>query len=86
MERWFEADRFCEGLKPAGSARQGRKTAMCRLLSADAFFERIRVLEPRELDGEAVFEMADDPARHPADGDERADFRPLTDKDLEDAS
>jgi len=60
--------------------RQQRGTPMWqRPVSAAAhvLFEEIRMLEPRELDGEAVLEIANDAALHLAERHQRAHGRPL---------
>src|SRR5687768_3910864 len=52
------------------------KTAFTLELGSDAFFDRVRMLEPGELNGEAVVEMTNNPPRNLAEGNDRADFRP----------
>src|SRR5581483_1925843 len=50
-----------------------RQTALRRLLAGHVVFDEVRVLQPGELDGKAVFDMADYPAGGLADGNHRAD-------------
>ena len=45
--------------------------------AADGVFKKVGMLQPGELDGEAVFEMAHDATLHFAERDQRADRRPL---------
>jgi hypothetical protein len=52
------------------------KTAFTLEMGSDAFFDRVRVLKPRELDGEAFFQLTHHPAGDLAEGDHRADVRP----------
>src|SRR5262249_52664371 len=52
----------------------------CALARADGVFEKVRMLQPGELDREAVFEMPHDTARRLAERDQRADRRALVDR------
>jgi hypothetical protein len=57
--------------------REGQRLGSFALGAADGVVEKVGMLQPRELDGEAVFEMAHDATRHFAEGDQRPDRRPL---------
>ena len=48
-----------------------------RLPAGNVLFDKIRMLQPDELDREAILDMADHPTGGLADGDERADLGPL---------
>src|SRR3984957_10327142 len=57
-------------------ARGGENTEQFydwRLAAADVVFEKVRVLQPGKLDGEAIFEVADDAALHLAERYQSAD-------------
>ena len=82
-------DRNHQGLRsrPAGRAARIVKPMVAKFLNAsgggsasaaaDCVFEEVRVLQPGELDGKAVLEMAHHAALHLAERDQRADRRPL---------
>ena len=53
------------------------KAPFRRLRAGNVLFEKIRMLQARELDGEALLEVAHDPALCLAEADEAADRRPL---------
>src|SRR5579871_5512685 len=45
--------------------------------AGDVLFNKVGVLQPGELDGKAIFEVAHDPTLHLAERNQRADRRPL---------
>src|SRR3954470_22447162 len=63
---------FERNLRPVQSQLVAR-----RLPAGDVLFEKVRVLQADELDGESIFEVANHPARCLADGHCRADLGPM---------
>ncbi len=61
--------------------RSGRLGERGELGPGHVLFEEIRVLQPDELDGDAVFEMTHHPSRRPADGHRSADIGPVLRRD-----
>jgi hypothetical protein len=51
------------------------------LFAGDVFLDEVGMLEPRELNGEAVLDVTDDAALRLAEGDQAADRRPQVRRD-----